>query len=298
VSTSGGYRIANLQQPIGAIALSEPQGWGMAFYQRNNSPANQFYLQNAYELLDSPGEFYFNKATGTLYYDKRSTDNMSTAVVDAPTAEGLIDISGGSTTNRANHIAFTGITFGYTHWSLLAVAGSVGATMVQGNDLYDKYVAGGDMHQVTYGNTDVMPSAVHVTNASTITFSGDTFTHLGSGGITYGNDTVQSTIVGNVFTDISGSAVTIGDPRNTYIGDGDIPVGQEGAPPTTPYRTTSSTTPVRSSCSARPSWPTTRCGWTSATTSSPTPRTPQSASAGAGRSMPDTTPPTGTRRAM
>lgn len=71
LTTSGSYRIAKLQMPMGAIALSEPQGWGMAFYQYNNNPANHFYVQNAYELLDQPGEFYFNRNTNTLYYYKR-----------------------------------------------------------------------------------------------------------------------------------------------------------------------------------------------------------------------------------
>ena len=230
ISTSGGNRIATLQQPMGAIALSEPAQWGMAYYERSNSPANSFYLQNAFELLDSPGEFYFDNTANKLYYYPRATDNMATAVVNAPTAQGLINVVGTSTSTRAQNIVFSGITFGYTHWSLVDVAGSVGATTIQGNAMLDAYYPGGNWHDAVYDNTTVMPSAVQVTNASGISLTGDTFTHLGAGGVTLGNDAVNSSVTGNVFTDISGSAVTIGDPQNTYIGDGDIPVAKEGAP--------------------------------------------------------------------
>ncbi|RKP49945.1 hypothetical protein D7Z26_19160 [Cohnella endophytica] len=230
LATSGSYRVAKLQMPMGAIALSEPQAWGMAFYQYNNNPANHFYVQNAYELLDQPGEFYFNRTTNTLYYYKRSNEDMSKAEVYAPTSEGMLRLSGTSQSSRVHHIVFQGIKFANDHWSLMNVAGSVGATTVQANALYNKFVSGGNWHQVAYRNTDVMPATVKVESASDIQFIRNGFEHLGAGAITFGNDTVNSSIVGNRFTDISGSAITIGDPLNTYIGDGDFAANREGAP--------------------------------------------------------------------
>lgn len=230
LTTSGSYRIAKLQMPMGAIALSEPQGWGMAFYQYNNNPANHFYVQNAYELLNQQGEFYFNRATNILYYYKSDDEDMTTAQVYAPTSEGLIRINGDSRSSRVHHITFQGITFANDHWSLMNVAGSVGATTVQGNALYTKYVSDGNWHSVTYRNTALMPASVQVENASNIHFVRNVFEHLGAGAITFGNDTVNSSIVGNRFTDISGSAITVGDPLNTYIGDGDFDSNQEAAP--------------------------------------------------------------------
>ncbi|MBO4275450.1 hypothetical protein [Microbispora triticiradicis] len=42
------------------------------------------YLENAYEFLDSPGEWYLSTGTGVLYYIPPSGKNMSTADVELP----------------------------------------------------------------------------------------------------------------------------------------------------------------------------------------------------------------------
>lgn len=230
IISNGTSRVAQLQMPMGAIAFAEPQEWGMAFYQINNNPPNHFYVQNAFELLDQPGEFYFNKSTNTLFYYKRSTDNMSTADVYAPLSEGMIRLEGTSKANRVHHLVFQGIKFAHDHWSLMNVAGSVGATAIQANSMLIKYLNSGDGGEVVFGNSVVMPATFQASNASNIQLIRNTFEHLGAGAVSYGNDTVDSAIVGNRFIDISGSAISVGDPLNTYIGDGDIPIAREGAP--------------------------------------------------------------------
>ncbi len=234
VTAASGFNEAVLQQPMGAIAWSEPTGWGSSFDDRS-AAANPraWYLQNAYDFL-TPGSFYFNSATNTVYYDERAGESMSTAVVDAPVTSALVTVAGTSTSSRANHIEFDGITFGYTNWALDNIAGSYGESTVQGNALYTKYYADtagqNNWHETNYTETSVMPAAVQVSSASSISFTNDTFTHIGSGALNFGNDTINSTVKGGVFSDISGSAVTIGDPRNTYIGDGDFATGVEGLP--------------------------------------------------------------------
>jgi hypothetical protein len=234
VTAASGFNEAVLQQPMGAIAWSEPTGWGSSFDDRSAAATPRgWYLQNAYDFL-TPGTFYFNSATSTVYYDERSGETMSSAVVDAPLASQLVTVAGTTTSNRVNHIEFDGIKFGYTNWTLEDIAGSHGESTVQGNALYTKYYADSsgqnNWHEANYTDTSVMPAAVQVSNAASITFNGDTFTHIGSGALNFGNDTINSTVNGSVFTDISGSAVTLGDPRNTYIGDGDFATGVEGLP--------------------------------------------------------------------
>ena len=232
ITAASGFNEAVLQQPMGAIAWSEPNGWGSSF-DDGTIGAGTYYLQNAYDYL-SPGTFYFNSATHTLYYDTRSGENMSTAVVDAPLSQNLITLDGSSTSNRVHDIQFSGITFGYTNWTMMDVAGSYGSSTVQGNAMYDKYYADAsgqnNWHEATYLDTDIPTAAVQASNASGLAFTGDTFVHLGSGGLNLGNDTDSSTVSGGTFTDISGSAITVGDPKNTYIGDGDFPSGVEGLP--------------------------------------------------------------------
>ncbi|MGN1059847.1 MAG: hypothetical protein ACI4QW_05380, partial [Clostridia bacterium] len=53
-----------------------------------------FIVENAYELLDEPGEFYFNKKTKVLSYIPREGEDMNNAEVLCPQGEQLIYIHG------------------------------------------------------------------------------------------------------------------------------------------------------------------------------------------------------------
>jgi hypothetical protein len=52
------------------------------------------YVENAYQLLDSPGEFYLDSSAGFLYYKPRSGEDLSSADVELPTTETLLNVSG------------------------------------------------------------------------------------------------------------------------------------------------------------------------------------------------------------
>lgn len=77
--------------------------------------AGPFYLSNAYEFLDSPGEWYLNPTDGDLYYIPRAGQNMSTVSVELPTLQSLVNL-GGTHSESAHHITFSGITFTGTSW--------------------------------------------------------------------------------------------------------------------------------------------------------------------------------------
>ncbi len=69
VITSGSYRVLLLQQPYGAIA--QTPGWGAAF-----RASGTHTIYNAFEFLNSPGQFYFDKTAKTLYYYIRPGKNI------------------------------------------------------------------------------------------------------------------------------------------------------------------------------------------------------------------------------
>src|SRR5690606_30154872 len=77
VDTVDGSRVLLLQQPYGSIA--QLPGWNSGF-----SVSGTHTIYNAFEFLDSPGEFYFDKTTQTLYYSPRAGEDMSSAEVEAP----------------------------------------------------------------------------------------------------------------------------------------------------------------------------------------------------------------------
>lgn len=52
------------------------------------------YVENAYQLLDTPGEFYLDSSAGFLYYMPRAGEDLSTADVELPTTETLLSLNG------------------------------------------------------------------------------------------------------------------------------------------------------------------------------------------------------------
>lgn len=208
----GDTTVVKLQQPYGAIATT------MAWAGKMNYDKS-FVVRNAYELLDSPGEFYFNKNTHTLYYYSAGEDMASSNVV-APTAEGLIQIKGESTAKRVSNIQFEGITFSYDHWPLMDVDGSHGFAGIQSLGLAVKYIPGGNWHKTEYNSTDVPRGTIQVENATEIAFVRNRFIGLSSGiAVSLVNDVQNSRVEGNYFEDLLGNAVNVGHPQHYKIGD-------------------------------------------------------------------------------
>ncbi|MEO8900776.1 MAG: carbohydrate-binding protein [Polyangiaceae bacterium] len=213
VATSDGNRALMLQQPYGAIAQLPDSG--AAF-----SATGSHEIFNVFAWLTSPGHFYFDKTTSTLYYYPRAGEDMSTADVEVPVAEGLIDIAGTSNTSRVKNLTFQGITFANTDYSLYKVESSYGLSSVQGATVYTSYGAGKSIHDWKYEILDTLPAAIDVNSADSIDVVGNVVKHSGNEGVSMINDVINSNIIGNFITDIAGSAITIGHPQHVYLGDG------------------------------------------------------------------------------
>jgi hypothetical protein len=225
VTTSDNFRALMLQQPYGAV--TQTPGWGAAFTTTGNHT-----IYNAFEFLNAPGQFFFDKTTQTLYYYPRSGENMATADVYVPVVEKLFDIAGTSTTNRVENITFQGITFAHTDFNLFSIGNSSGKTTCQGANGYIAFNGDISWHTTNYEILDVNPGMITVTGSKSIDVIGNILKHAGADGINMANDVVDCSIVGNFITDITSSGITIGHPQHIAIGDGGTrakyPAGVEG----------------------------------------------------------------------
>jgi hypothetical protein len=225
VTTTDNYRALMLQQPYGAI--TQTPGWGAAF-----STSGNHTIYNAFEFLNSPGQFYFDKTTKTLYYYLRSGEDINTADVEAPQVEKLFDIAGTSTSSRVENITFQGITFANTDFMLYNVGGSYGKTTCQGANGYIAFNGDNSWHLTKYELLDVNPGLITINNSKSIDFIGNIIKHAGADGINMANDVVNCNIIGNFITDITSSGITVGHPQHINIGDGGThakyPAGIEG----------------------------------------------------------------------
>jgi len=211
VTTDGANRVALFQQPGAAIAQGAFNG--------NAQVGGSHKLMNAYEFLDTPGEFHFDKTSRTLYYYKANSENMTTATVFAPNnVSTVLRIAGTSTSSHARNITLSGLTVQHSDWNLVNVAGSAFKQAQQGNLSAFAY-AKGNFHVYYYRNVDVTPGIIQIQNADAILLQRNRIQHTGADGISMVNDVQNSQLIGNYTNDIAGTAITVGHPQHVYIGD-------------------------------------------------------------------------------
>jgi len=157
---SGGVKIA-MQQPE-FLLISRKEGV------QAQMPA---YIENAYELLDEPGEWYFDKHARTLYYIPREGEDMEKAEVILPFAETLLSVN-------ANNVRFEGITFADATW---LAPNDNGHADVQANfTIYPRNLFVRDNNLVNIHNEYwKSPGNIVLGNATRISFERCVFTRLG-----------------------------------------------------------------------------------------------------------------------
>lgn len=77
--------------------------------------AHVTYMENARELLDTPGEWYLDRAAHTVYYMPRKGEDLHRADVEAPALEKLVD-GRGTAAAPLHDVAFRGLQFSYATW--------------------------------------------------------------------------------------------------------------------------------------------------------------------------------------
>ncbi|GIM90063.1 cellulose binding domain-containing protein [Paractinoplanes toevensis] len=186
-------------------------------------------LQNSYSFLKKSGQWYLDPQAGQLYYKAPAGWNPDSHDVELPRLTSLLQVSGGYSA-PAHDLTFAGITFAHTTW--LTPSSSIGyADQQSGTFLAQAYQqpsnfltscqSGCQQFEATRNSWRQAPAAVQVSAAIGITFSGDTFAHLGQVALGIGNDDNATgsgtglgasgiTVTGSTFTDVSGAGVVAG----------------------------------------------------------------------------------------
>ncbi|MFF4750385.1 discoidin domain-containing protein [Streptomyces sp. NPDC002514] len=166
---------------------------------------NPTWLENARELMDTPGEWYLDKSAGDLYYMPKQGQDLSKATVTVPKVQDLVDLNG-TKDHPVTDVSFQGITFSYSTW--LAPSSSDG--LIEGQAGFR--IVGDD--NPTFDSTRLKwvktPGAVNVSHGHDIGFEGNTFTHLGAVGLNLNTGTQRTDITGNVFQQIASTGIQVG----------------------------------------------------------------------------------------
>ena len=151
------------------------------------------FLQNSLNFLDEANEFYYDSASGTLYYKPADGTDVNSLTFTLPVAETLL-----TTENMVDGITFENVEFAYSAFNQPSVYGY----LEQQANVYSSYQAG-------HGWT-VLSKAITVVSDN-VTFSKCTVRGTGAGGIGVERGASNVLLDGNTFIYIAGTAVFVGD---------------------------------------------------------------------------------------
>lgn len=210
----GSVKEITVSEGVANIVLDNPGGQYI-FDNSDTTATLPVYYQNALELLDEPGEWYYNVDTGEVYYMPRHFENIDSADIVMPDMlkNKLIGSTDrwngknlslvymtGTADNPVDNAAFTNIDFAYSSYQL-EPSGNSGYRSAQGNF----YRHGGD---------NIQQGAFHGENVRNITVKGCSFSKLGNTALNLVGAVQNCNIVGNEFYNLSATAIHFGDINN------------------------------------------------------------------------------------
>jgi hypothetical protein len=162
-------------------------------------------VENAYQLLTKPGQWYLDTGSSRFYYIPEPGQDMADVDVEAPVLQSLIT-GGGTASSPLHNVVFSGIQFSYATW--LGPSTGAGFSEVQANYLNQGPTPTAD--NAGYDWTQI-PANVSLTYDQHVQFTGDAFVHLGAAGLGLGDGSQYDLIQGDVVTDTSGNGIELGN---------------------------------------------------------------------------------------
>ena len=101
----------DLQKRI--VRFTNRSHWPVSYWEK----FERYRIHNHFEALDSPGEWYLDRKTGTLYYWPLPGENMEDAEVIAPRLTDLVLFQGNPKEGRfVRHVRLAGLSFQHEDW--------------------------------------------------------------------------------------------------------------------------------------------------------------------------------------
>lgn len=193
----------------GNIRVEQPCG-AQAFRVGAETVSGVKFIENAYELLSTPGHFYYDISDKYLYYIPRAFENLQTADVQISRLETIVRGDGGAGTPLTG-VTFSGVAFKYGTW--LQPLSKYGFGGVQGNYGWYPY-DDEDRDQIKSIGGNVVLS-----NAHGVTFEDCTFVNLGGTALVIDDGSKDNVVRGNAFANISGGAIQVGEATDAHVTD-------------------------------------------------------------------------------
>jgi len=144
----------------------------------------RYYVENVYEALTEPGEWFLDRTTGTLYYIPMPGEEPESVEVFAPAARQLLRLDGQPDEGEyVEFLRFQGLTFQHTDWE------------------YPAFVANQAAHNV--------PGAIAMKGARYCSLEECTIEHVGGYGVELLDGCLADAVVGCEIRDTGAGAVKL-----------------------------------------------------------------------------------------
>lgn len=163
-------------------------------------PTDGFVVENAYELLDMPGEFYFNRKTKRLSYIPYEGEDLNNAEVLVPAIEQLLNIHGGNSDNLLSNLKFKNVQFSHAM-----------SNQWQWNDDNGSQ---GDFHNQQESTEGNGKFAIHLDWCKNVSFDSCVFYGIEPHCMYMKNGVIDSEVVGCVFADLGGHGIMGGSIKH------------------------------------------------------------------------------------
>ena len=205
VRAEGDKGLLTFQQPESKLEFEHP--WPQPILPPKGGGA--FFLANAVEFLDSPGEWFQDPKSGQVLYWPRKGEEMNGAEAVAPALESLAIVSG-TVDQPITYVTFKNISFAYTTWMQPSLQGDV--PIQAGMPMTDSYKIKppGTSYHAGLDNQNWisrLPAAVTVTGANNIHFERCRFEHTAASGLDFVAATHDDVVEGCLFRDIGGNGI-------------------------------------------------------------------------------------------
>ncbi|MDH3540940.1 MAG: right-handed parallel beta-helix repeat-containing protein, partial [Acidimicrobiia bacterium] len=185
------------------------------------APQDPFYLENAIELLDEEGEWFFDTRERKLHWWPPAGVDPNQVETWVPAVETLLDVDG-TPADPVERVKIEDLVFRHSTYLVTSELGYVsgqGPGWFVGWEADDWMIDNGVSHSyLSRAVPQGLPgAAVEMDSAHDVEFTGNVLTQLGAAGIILHNDVTDAVFAGNVFDDLSGSGLIAGHEEHVYI---------------------------------------------------------------------------------
>ena len=210
ITVQGDSAALRFHDPEARIQFDHP--WPSPMTPNTGHPS-PFYLTNAKELLDKPGEWYHDVREHKLYYMPRENEGNEECKAVVPVSETLVEVIG-TAEHPVRDITIKGVTFSHTTWMRPSEQGHVplqaGMYLTEAYKLRPQIDRPNNHKLDNQGWLGRADAAVELRYAEGVSFEQCRFEHLGGSGLDYVEGCHGGAVTHCTFNDIAMNGIVVG----------------------------------------------------------------------------------------